>query len=61
MGAQVSSFFSSLSNMYCSATPYNGEDVETALQNAEDLCNEELTMSEFVSVEPQYQYADEAK
>ena len=24
---------------------YNGEDVETALQNAEDLCNEELTMS----------------
>ena len=40
---------------------YNGEDVETALQNAEDLCNEELTMSEFVSVEPQYQYADEAK
>ena len=40
---------------------YNGEDVETALQNAEDLCNEELAMSEFVSVEPQYQYADEAK
>ena len=40
---------------------YNGEDVETALQNAEDLCNEELAMSEFVSVESQYQYADEAK
>lgn len=40
---------------------YNGEDVETALQNAEDLCNEELAMSKFVSVEPQYQYADEAK
>ena len=40
---------------------YNGADLETALQNAEDTCNEELAMSDFVSVEPQYKYAGEAK
>lgn len=40
---------------------YNGEDVEAALQNAEDACNEELASSEFVSVESSYAHADEAK
>lgn len=40
---------------------YNGADLETALQSAEDACNEELAMSDFASVEPQYKYADEAK
>ena len=40
---------------------YNGEDIRTALQNAEELCNEELAMSGFVSAEPQYKYAAEAK
>lgn len=40
---------------------YNGEDVEAALQNAEDACNEELASSEFVPVESSYAHADEAK
>lgn len=40
---------------------YNGEDVEAALQNAEDTCNEELASSEFVPVESSYAHADEAK
>lgn len=40
---------------------YNGEDVEAALQNAEDACNEELTSSEFVPVESSYAHADEVK
>lgn len=40
---------------------YNGEDVEAALQNAEDACNEELASSEFVPVESSYVHADEAK
>ncbi len=40
---------------------YNGEDIETALQNAEDACNEELASSDFVSVEPSYAHAGEAK
>ena len=37
---------------------YNGEDVEAALQNAEDACNEELASSEFVPVESSYAHAD---
>lgn len=40
---------------------YNGEDIEAALQNAEDACNEELASSEFVPVESSYAHADEAK
>lgn len=40
---------------------YNGEDIEAALQNAEDTCNEELASSEFVPVESSYAHADEAK
>lgn len=40
---------------------YNGEDVEAALQNAEDACNEELASSEFVPVESSYAHADEVK
>jgi multiple sugar transport system substrate-binding protein len=40
---------------------YNGADIGTALQNAEDTCNQELASGEFVSVEPQYKYAGEAK
>ncbi|MDD3334276.1 MAG: extracellular solute-binding protein [Eubacteriales bacterium] len=40
---------------------YNGADISTALQSAEDTCNQELAMGDFVSVEPQYQYAAEAK
>ena len=40
---------------------YNGEDVEAALQNAEDACNEELASSEFVPVESSYAHTDEAK
>lgn len=40
---------------------YNGADIETALQNAEDTCNMELEGSDFVSVEPNYAFADEAK
>ena len=40
---------------------YNGADIETALKNAEETCNMELEGSEFVSVEPQYTYASEAK
>lgn len=40
---------------------YNGEDVEAALQNVEDACNEELASSEFVPVESSYAHADEAK
>lgn len=40
---------------------YNGMDIETALKNAEDTCNTELATSGFVSVESQYQHADEAK
>lgn len=40
---------------------YNGEDVEAALQNAEDACNEELASSEFAPVESSYAHADEAK
>lgn len=40
---------------------YNGEDIETALQSAEDACNEELASSDFVSVEPSYAHAGEAK
>ena len=40
---------------------YNGEDIEAALQNAEDACNEELASSEFVPVESSYALADEAK
>lgn len=40
---------------------YNGADIQTALQNAEDTCNQELSTGDFVSVESQYQHADEAK
>ena len=40
---------------------YNGADLATALQSAEDTCNMELSMTDFVSVEAQYQYAGEAK
>ena len=40
---------------------YNGADIETALKNAEDTCNQELASSEFVSSEPQYKYAGETK
>lgn len=40
---------------------YNGADIETALKNAEDTCNQELASGEFVSSEPQYKYAGEAK
>lgn len=40
---------------------YNGADLDTALKNAEDTCNQELAMSEFTSVESQYTYAGEAK
>lgn len=40
---------------------YNGADIETALQNAEDTCNMELEGSEFVSVEQNYAFAGEAK
>lgn len=40
---------------------YNGVDLETALKKAEDTANQELATSEFVSVEPQYKYSNEAK
>ncbi|MEA5016402.1 MAG: extracellular solute-binding protein [Candidatus Limiplasma sp.] len=40
---------------------YNGANMETALQSAEDACNQELAMNEFVPVEAQYKYAGEAK
>lgn len=40
---------------------YNGVDMETALKNAEDACNAELAAGAFVSSEPQYKYASEAK
>lgn len=40
---------------------YNGADIETALKNAEDTCNQELAASDFVTAEPQYKYASEAK
>ena len=40
---------------------YNGADLETALQSAEDTCNMELEMTDFVSVESEYQYAGDAK
>ncbi len=40
---------------------YNGADIATALASAEATCNQELAGSGFVSVEPQYAYAAEAK
>ncbi|MCE5342239.1 MAG: extracellular solute-binding protein [Eubacteriales bacterium] len=40
---------------------YNGADVTASLQTAEDTCNQELAGSNFVSVEPQYAHASEAK
>lgn len=40
---------------------YNGADITTALKSAEDTCNQELAGNNFVSVEPQYAYASEAK
>jgi hypothetical protein len=40
---------------------YNGADIAAALQTAEDTCNQELEGSGFVSAEPQYKYAAEAK
>jgi len=40
---------------------YNSADITTALKTAEDTCNQELAGSNFVSVEPQYKYASEAK
>ena len=40
---------------------YNGADIDFALKSAEDTCNQELAGGDFVSVEPQYQYAAEAK
>jgi len=40
---------------------YNGADITTALKTAEDTCNQELSGSNFVTVEPQYKYASEAK
>ncbi len=40
---------------------YNGADITASLQSAEATCNQELAGSGFVSVEPQYAYASEAK
>ena len=40
---------------------YNGADIETSLQNAEDTANLELETGEFISAEPQYKYAIEVK
>ena len=40
---------------------YNGADIATALKTSEDTCNQELAGSNFVSAEPQYKYASEAK
>ena len=40
---------------------YNGADIATALQSAEDACNAELAATSFVSVESQYSHAGEAK
>ena len=40
---------------------YNGKDITAALTDAEKLINEDLAGLEFVSQEPMYKYASEAK